>query len=65
MNETKVPRFVRIEEVKRLTGLSRSSIYARADFPQPVKLGARAVAWVQSEIDQWIEQRIAASRDAR
>jgi prophage regulatory protein len=27
-------------------------------FPQRVKLGARAVAWVESEIDQWVAERI-------
>tara|TARA_Y100000815_G_C13314745_1_gene489938 strand:- start:1259 stop:1390 length:132 start_codon:yes stop_codon:yes gene_type:complete len=32
-------------------------------FPAPVKLGARASAWVESEINDWIESRISASRN--
>ncbi|MEE2749373.1 MAG: AlpA family phage regulatory protein [Pseudomonadota bacterium] len=32
-------------------------------FPAPVKLGARASAWIESEINEWIESRIAASRN--
>ena len=47
------------------TGLSRSKIYVRLDegrFPQPVSLGGRAVGWVESEVDEWMRERIAASR---
>ncbi len=32
------------------------------DFPEPIKIGARAVAWVEEEVDAWIEARIEASR---
>lgn len=32
--------------------------------PKPVSLGGRAVGWIESEIQQWLEQRIAASRKA-
>ncbi|MGC1869904.1 MAG: AlpA family phage regulatory protein [Acidobacteriaceae bacterium] len=42
-------------------GLSRSQIYRLAstgDFPKAYSLGARAVAWLESEIDAWIEGRI-------
>lgn len=48
---------LRLPEVKRLTGLSRSSIYLRVAeraFPAPVALGARAVGWRQSELHQWL-----------
>ncbi len=47
-------------QVEALTGLSRSGIYNRIQcgtFPRPVKLGARAVVWPQSEIAAWIEAR--------
>jgi prophage regulatory protein len=50
-------RVLRLNEVKTLTGLSRSTLYARiaADaFPRPVSLGERAVGWRQTEIDEWI-----------
>ena len=58
MNEPKTKSFIRLDEVKRLTGMSRSSIYARPDFPQRVKLGKSSVGWVLSEIEDWIEARI-------
>ena len=58
-------RFLRIAEVKRQVGLGRSSIYSkikRGEFPAPVTLGARAVAWLSDEITAWIDGRVAASR---
>jgi prophage regulatory protein len=56
---------LRLPNVKASTGLSRSTIYlriAQGTFPPPVKLGGRAVGWVQNEVQQWLEQQIAASR---
>ncbi|MDE2773224.1 MAG: AlpA family transcriptional regulator [Gemmatimonadota bacterium] len=58
-------RVLRLPQVLARTGLSRSSIYLRvADgtFPRPVRLGKRAIGWIESEIDQWIRAQIAASR---
>jgi prophage regulatory protein len=67
-------RLLRRREVERLTGLSRSTIYAKmvptklrpqdfdADFPKPVRVGVRAVAWLESEINQWVAGRIQQSR---
>ena len=52
---------LRLPEVKKQTGLSRSAIYAliaTGDFPKQVKLSSRASAWVESEITQWIDDRI-------
>ena len=54
-----MPKLVRLEAVKELTGLSRSTIYADPTFPRQVKIGQRAVAWVESEIREWVEARIA------
>ncbi len=51
---------LRLPEVMKTTGLSRSSIYAMMDkglFPKQVALGARAVGWLESEIKDWINQR--------
>ena len=31
-------------------------------FPNPIRLGARAVGWIESEVDAWIREQIAASR---
>ena len=58
-------RFLRVREVQARTGLSRSTIYLRLDqgrFPRPVSLGPRAVGWIESEVDEWIRERIAESR---
>lgn len=58
-------RILRLPEVQRRTGLSRSTIYVRLDqarFPKPVSLGARAVGWIEPEVDEWIRERIAESR---
>ena len=43
----------------------RRPIYRRlagGSFPKPLSLGARAVGWIESEVDEWIRQRIVASR---
>lgn len=60
-------RIIRRREVEHRTGLSRSSIYlgiAEGTFPPPVKLGVRAVGWVDAEISAWLAARIANSRRA-
>ncbi|NOI78529.1 AlpA family transcriptional regulator [Vibrio coralliilyticus] len=55
-------RFLRIQDVISLTGLGRSTIYKfmadETDFPKSVPLGGRAVAWVESEIEDWMESRL-------
>ena len=59
--------FIRLPEVKAITGLSKTSLYAlikEKSFPAPVRLGPRAVAWVKSEIRQWAVERVQASRSA-
>jgi prophage regulatory protein len=59
--------FVRLPDVKAVTGLSKSSLYAliRANnFPAPVRLGPRTVAWVRSEVKQWAAERVLTSRSA-
>ena len=56
---------LRLPNVKASTGLSRSTIYLRISqgtFPKPVKLGGRAVGWVQTEVQEWLQQQIEASR---
>ena len=50
--------FLKRPEVEHRTGLKRSTIYDKmkaGTFPKPVKLGARAVAWFEPEIDAWIK----------
>ena len=56
-------RIVRLREVMARTGLSRSTIYvwvAEGRFPKPVPLGARSVGWIESELEKWLRDRIAA-----
>ena len=62
---TVLPRILRLPSVRERTGLSRSSIYLRISqgrFPRPISLGERAVGWLESEITEWLNRRIAASR---
>ena len=54
--------------MKANTGLSRSTIYLRIaqdTFPKPVSLGGRAVGWLDAEIQEWLQGRIAVSRKAK
>ncbi len=51
----------RLKKVMEQTGLGRSSIYKlikEGSFPKPVPLGIRAVGWVATEINAWIESRV-------
>lgn len=55
-------RLIRRKEVQEKTGLSASSIYAlmkTGEFPQCLNLSERRVAWIESEVNQWIAERIA------
>ncbi|HDM8036053.1 TPA: AlpA family transcriptional regulator [Vibrio fluvialis clinical-1] len=50
-------RFLKLKEVMEKTALSRSAIYRKmndGEFPESVSLGDRAVAWVESEVDEWM-----------
>ena len=64
-------RFIRLSEVMSRTGYGRTSIYRKMEdgsFPKSLKLGgppkdpnefdSRAIAWIEEEIDQWVEDRI-------
>ena len=56
---------LRLPNVKSRTGLSRSTIYLRVKagtFPAPRSLGTRAVGWIESEIQQWLEEQTKTSR---
>ncbi len=62
-------RFIRKREVMHLTGLSSSSIYDlmnRGLFPQSIKLaGGKAVAWLQSDVEGWMQQCLEAATNAK
>jgi prophage regulatory protein len=54
-------RLIRLNEVISKSGLSRGRIYQyinEGKFPANVSLGGRSVAWVESEIEKWIENTI-------
>lgn len=56
-----IPSIMRLPEVLNRTGLGRSTIYlkiADGTFPKPVRLGARAVGWLESDISDWVLSRI-------
>ena len=58
-------KILRLPTVKEKTGLSRSTIYLRIskhEFPAPVSLGGRAVGWVETDINDWLAEKIEASR---
>jgi prophage regulatory protein len=55
-----IDKILRLPEVKEITGLGRSSIYAglkKQTFPAKIKLGDRAVGWSASEVEAWIQSR--------
>jgi prophage regulatory protein len=63
----KHPKFLRLAEVRNRVPYSRSTIYqlvTQGRFPKPINLGARAVAWLESDIDEWIAARVGNSRPA-
>jgi len=67
---------LRRKQVEARTGLSRSSIYARLrqnpkrpgdydpSFPKPISVGAKAVGWIEAEIDAWLTAQVEKSRKA-
>jgi prophage regulatory protein len=76
IHEAKETRILRRKQVESRTGLSRSSIYARLrhnpkrpgdfdpTFPKPVSVGAKAVGWIEAEIEAWLTAQIQKSRTA-
>lgn len=58
-------QILRLPQVCKVTGLCRSSIYqmeAEGRFPRRVKIGARSVGWIESELQIWLRQRIESGR---
>jgi prophage regulatory protein len=68
---------LRRKQVEARTGLSRSSIYAKLKhnprrpgdfdptFPKPISVGAKAVGWIEAEIDAWLAAQVEKSRKAQ
>jgi prophage regulatory protein len=58
-------RLIRIDTLTQMIGLSRSTVYnliRSNQFPQPIKIGDRAVAWSESEVEDWISNKIETPR---
>ena len=65
MNDQIARRLIRLPEVCSMVGLRPTSIYLRTKagtFPAPIKLG-KTSCWIESEIQDWIENQIAATRE--
>jgi prophage regulatory protein len=65
MSEKMSEKFIRLTEVQRRVPYSRSNLYLlmeKGAFPKAFCLGPRAVAWLESDIDNWIESRILKGR---
>jgi len=55
------PSILRLKDLLQRIRLSRSTIYvkiAAGEFPPPIALGLRAVGWLESDIQKWIESRV-------
>lgn len=53
-------KLIRSRDITKVVGLARSTIYAHmaeGDFPTPVKIGKRLVAWRADEVAAWVESR--------
>jgi prophage regulatory protein len=60
-------QLLRLPQVCKVTGLRRSMIYqleAEQRFPRRIKIGVRAVGWIEGEVQQWLWQRIERSRNS-
>jgi prophage regulatory protein len=54
-------RFLRLPEVLSTTGLKRSLLYEQIHdgfFPQPIKIGEKSSAWIESEVREWMTARV-------
>lgn len=53
---------IRLPQLEAMTGRKCSSIYedmAAGRMPKPIKIGPRSVAWLRSDVEAWIAQRVA------
>jgi prophage regulatory protein len=60
-----ISRLIKRKEVEDITSLSTATIYrlmAEGKFPVQVKITGRSVAWLESDISEWVEQKIASSK---
>ena len=59
-DSNEIGNVLRLPAVIRMTGLQRSTIYRMETarrFPRRIKLGLRAVGWMESEVREWLAMR--------
>lgn len=59
-------QILKLPDVIKVTGLARSTVYkliSEDSFPKQIKLTSFSSGWIKSEVDQWIDERIAFSRN--
>lgn len=55
-------RLLKRAEVSKITTLGKTSLYElmkAGEFPKPINIGGRRVAWLQSDVENWITDRLA------
>jgi prophage regulatory protein len=60
-NDKQPNDLIRIKEVMAMTGVSRTFIHKHrkdGDFPEPIHLSSKSIAWVRSSVDEWIQSKI-------
>lgn len=65
MSELGSTRLLSSKDVRARTSLSRATIWRKigaGEFPRPVRLGPNRVAWVEAQVDAWIERKVAGGR---
>lgn len=58
--------YLRLPKIRHFTGLSTSTIWRLEKdklFPRRIKIGKRAVAWLKSDIEQWIKNQVVKSEE--
>lgn len=68
MENRNTPQLLRLKQVKELTGLSRSSIYAamrrpEGQFPRQIRITSKTVGWLADEVNDFVMSRVAQSRN--
>lgn len=66
--QVKRDRLLRLPDVETATGLKKSTVYLlmkRGEFPRCVQVTPRCVAWPESAVLQWVQDRITAASGAK
>lgn len=54
-------RFLRLPEVRHITGRSKTQIYGDETFPRPIKIAKRESRWVESSVRAWMQSKVDAA----